>query len=150
MPGLLGLVFFCVYPYFVAYRIGGKHKNGVVTVWLLAEAVLVLAWTILYSHWFAYKSAAKHLDGQEFLPAAGAVICVLMIIQAILEIIFGNHNRRYIILIIGLAILLAGCVYAAVFTRGVECPACNSYSLNDDLYKYFWRLFTGEKWHPSG
>lgn len=140
----------CCYPFFVAYKIAGKRKNGVVAVWMGVEAVLVLAGTLLYSHWFAYQSAARHLEGQEVVPTVMSVIYALLMIQSVLKLIYGSHNRRYIILLIGLGILLAGCVYAAVFTRGIECPACNSYSLKDDLYKFFYRLFKGKPWHPAG
>ena len=140
----------CCYPFFVAYKIAGKRKNGVVAVWMGVEAVLVLAGTLLYSHWFAYQSAARHLEGQELVPTVMAVIYALLMIQSVLKLIYGSHNRRYIILLIGLGILLAGCVYASVFTRGIECPACNSYSLKDDLYKFFYRLFKGKPWHPAG
>ena len=150
---LLGFILMCLLPcgysYWVAYRIAEKHKNGVVAAWLLAEAVLVLAGTLLYFHWFAYESALSHIYGREVLPTWIAGACVLLIIQTILKLIFGSHNRRYIILIIGLAILLAGALYAAVFTRGIECPACSSDTLNDGLYKFFWRLFNGTEWYPA-
>ena len=147
---LLGCLVPCCYPYWVAYKVAEKRKNGVVAVWMGVEAVLVLVVTLLYSHWFAYQSAARHLEGQELVPTVMSVIYGLLVIQSVLKLIYGCHNRRYIILLIGLGILLAGCVYAAVFTRGIECPACNSYSLNDDLYKFFYRLFKGKPWQPAG
>ena len=134
----------------MAYKVAGKRKNGTVAVWMGMEAVLVLVVTLLYSHWFAYQSAARHLEGQEVVPTVMSVIYALLVIQSVLKLIYGSHNRRYIILLIGLGILLAGCVYAAVFTRGIECPACNSYPLKDDLYKFFYRLFKGKPWHPAG
>ena len=140
----------CCYPAFVAYKVAGKRKNGTVAVWMGVEAVLVLAGTLLYSHWFAYQGAARHLEGQEIVPTVMSVIYALLMIQSVLKLIYGIHNRRYVILLIGLGILLAGCVYAAVFTRGVVCPACNSYSLKDDLYKFFYRLFEGRPWYPAG
>ena len=139
----------CCYPFFVAYKVAGKRKNGTVAVWMGVEAVLVLAGTLLYSHWFAYQSAAMYLY-LEVVPTVMSVIYALLVIQSVLKLIYGSHNRRYIILLIGLGILLAGCVYAAVFTRGIECPACNSYSLKDDLYKFFYRLFKGKPWYPAG
>lgn len=127
-------------------KTAGGTKKILIGSGFLLEALIVFAAAFFYSHWTAYKIAARHLDGWTVIPAipgAPALICFGI---ALFRAVKGRNRERHILFMIVFLILIAGCVYACVQSGNAMCPACCT--VKDEWYKALYRYFNGREYVP--
>lgn len=144
-----GCIILLAWPFLAG--MAARKSKAAASVIFVAGIVYSAALTLYYTHWQAYRYAVSHLDGQEILPIALGVICLILIIPTLVKVIRNRERKKHAVILAGLLVILAMCAYSAICTHGLECPACSSSNRddNDVLYHFFYQLFTGKEWHPA-
>ena len=124
-------------------------KKWAAAVCFAAGTLVTAAVTIYYTHWEAYQSAVKHLEGQDMVPSLMGIICLGLMMPPVLRIIGRRRQKKDTVIIAGLLVVLAACIYSEIrVPRG--CPACSGSWDNDVIYHFLLKLFTGKEFHVSG
>lgn len=95
----------------------------------------------MYSHWFSYEIALKHLDAEVSRPIEISVLsAVFLVVIRILEV--EKKTKKLALLRYVLIVILIASVFASHFNG--SCPACNE--VHDPVYKYIYKMVHGSEY----